>query len=189
VYAADGTYFRGMPVVQCALSGTQRALQVQGLAAPLFASGSRPWIYNVFRFRATPTTDGFNAVSDFGVAGAADFMYTRWRRFNSGANQQIGLQQSGGSDLALKDPGDLLPHRVKVWLDGTNANGELDGTLFQTPNAGSLSSAVTAIGAGCAASAAVHVADVSLAKILACSAQPSAAQIAAVDNLVKSIWF
>lgn len=186
-YAADGTHFLGKPVVQTAVSGST-GLRIANTGSTFLATGLRPWTFSVTRLRALGAVDNTQyTMLDFGVNATSDRHLIQHFR-NVGATVRNLRATLSGATATGPDPFDTSPHTVQAWLDGANANLTVDTTNYQTASVQTLGANCTAIGVGCAASAAVQFSDFSHALHLVCSAKPSAGQIAAIKALSFRDW-
>lgn len=175
VYAADGTKFGGKPVVQCALTGSL-LLRASGVTA-YAASGTKPWLFCVFRWRNVPSTVG--SLYDLGVNAAADSMIIR--------STAGGVLRAEGSAVGtITGPNiDTNRHSAQVWVDAVNSNLSIDNAAPITLNIGGLALPVTttALGIGSSASGAGQPCDVSIALWMLAAVYPGAAAATAIDNI------
>lgn len=173
-YTTDGTAFGGKSVVQA--NATGKGLAASGIAT-LLATGTRPWGFVRGRHRAAGAN---NTLVDFGVLGVSDDMDVR--------------QNSGGTALEVFFNGPTVAGPALVtavqsqesFLDGSNANLVVDGTVYQTASAASLGHNITAIGIGRAASGSYHYGSTSIAIIYVRSAHPGAAIVKAFYALAAA---
>lgn len=175
-YAVDGSVFGAKPVVQTSLASLTY-LRVNGLTPALFASGTKPWVYSVARFRvANPGL--FSHL--YSASGGSDHNYIR---ISNGNNVQGG-SSSGG--LVTDGAADTVRHGFQTFLDGTKINLVIDGTVTQAAVAGSTTADATRFSVGCAGADGIFVSTASIALIVCCTAKPNAAQIAAISALASA---
>lgn len=178
VYAADGSVFGGKSVVQCAVTGS--LCLSTGTIAQLIASGTRPCVVSVHRYRATA---GVNPVAfDFYKAGIAD-VFTSYK--TGGAAFGCSINAFGGSQVSGAAI-DTARHCESLWPDGTNLVLDLAGSQATAAFSGSLTNNITGVGVGCIGNASSNFSDTSHALLILLSAYPGAAALAAVQALAAS---
>jgi hypothetical protein len=177
VVATDGAFFNGRVVAQAARTGAKT--WANRTLPTVVASGTRPWLYGVWRLRATGVIQMM-----FGFGAATHDYQSVYAETTPRVTGYI-------NDGALGIPGplaDLAVHRHKLWLDGTNGNLTVDNTNFPVATAATIGGAVTAIALGAAAGSDINQCDVSIAFFLVCSAQPTAPEIAALDAWAQAYF-
>lgn len=179
--AADGANFNGRVVAQAAQAGA-KIWRTTGLPTVL-ASGTRPWSFAVGRFRSTAAS--VTAVSYGRPAGSHDMSL----QHTTGAPNRFNCFFLGGANPnTAPTPSDTNGHRFKGWMDGTNANLNVDDNNYALATAATLGGNVTALAVGANAADASAPGDVSIAFWLLCTAKPTATEEALIDAWAKSYW-
>lgn len=184
VYGADGSNFRGRPVVQCSLTASLRAI---GLST-ILATGTRPYTFSIYRYSVAPATDNSFQLLNYGVAASFDYGSIRWIRSGAGTVNTFGSPASQWPALIATSAPDVLTHTVESWADGTNYNIQLDSTLVSVASALALTANITAIGVGILASGTSQRSNSNHAFHLLCSAKPTAAEIFALKTWARNYW-
>lgn len=180
VFAADGSTFGGVPVLQARKDSPDMAMKIDSIGgAPLSASGSRPWVLARYRYRTVPGGGQDTAIVSGGVSGVSNNMNLTARGAASQLRGSINDAVSGAHALEASIT-DTAVHTLDLWADGTNLNMMRDATLTSVANTAAIAADVTALSIGKLASGGFWYGDVSVALVLWCSAYPGATVAAAV---------
>lgn len=182
--APDPGFFNGRSVYQSTIIGARCWLGTSLATGVL--SGARPWVFVVGRSRTVPSVT-LQTLVDFGRAGSSDM------RLQLSAANARGANSSSGHIQATNGVGDGLVHRYKMWTDESGGGGgtsyfAVDDAMVSGTTTGPLSGTITTIGLGSGAVVVQNVADASIAFVLACSADPTAAEEAALDAWAQAYW-
>lgn len=130
--------------------------------------------------RLRGSVGGYFAISDVGQSAGDGHM-----RVITQTNIFRGYM--GG--LSLDGPvTNNVPHKFKIWKDGTNANLQVDGAVTSVAHTGSLAANCNGVGLGAAGNVAAIPGDMSIAFYLLCSSKPTAAEQAALDAWALAYW-
>jgi hypothetical protein len=182
-YSADGTNFKGLPVIQTTLgAGVATGLSSTGT---FVTTGTRPWTFSVARFRTVPSVDQSYSIIGIGRAALSDNHYVHgWRTSSGATNNIIGYTNSSGAGGTVIGPLiDTDVHSFHYSNDGVNNVLTVDSTVYTTAFTAAVSANLTIIGVGRAASGTYHASNTSHALHILCSSSPNAEQIAALKNL------
>jgi hypothetical protein len=183
VYAADGGAFTGRSVVQTASAGSL-CLITANLSPPLFATGTRPWLWCVCRLRTISggANNTYIEIVDNPVTRAQPVLFS----LNGNVTAQDGATNATAASYA--DTG------VHAYVTGYSAAGAIqlisDTAVLATAGSG-LSIQNASGGAKLSVGGAFNwtsASNLSIATVLALSAAPSAAQQAAMLALDKADW-
>lgn len=168
----DPGFFAGRSVYQAAAALNNKWWS-SSLAAFL-ATGMRPWIYVVGRWRVTGT----------GVVDTLCGLGTSTRNIMSVQhNLSNGRQVANfGQGTVLNGTPDTAVHRMKAWTLTNTLYFEVDGVQTNGSGATALTEDVTIAALGCMGSGGNASCDCDVAFYLVCSARPTAAEEAALDG-------
>lgn len=181
-YAADGSYFNGLPVVQAAATGSL-SLVVAALATPLAAAGTTPWIWICCRLRTigagtlATIIEGTNNPATV----AQPLLYTLSGNINANHN----------ATTATVAYSDTTPHSLACAYSSSGAIQAIkDTTVIATAGAGLsiTSTGISDLGIGGTAPNGTNASDTSFVKVAVISGPPSPAQQAALLGLDKDTW-
>jgi hypothetical protein len=175
--ATDGAFFNARAVMQSTTVGGK--FFGNGSAFILYPPISRPYLYVIGRYRTVPVADVYM------LETGSHFSVTR---FTSGCNAagtnrgtfEVAITTNGAADTAV--------HRFEAWMDGTNRNYRVDGSIASNADAGSINDNGNAIGIGGSATLGGSVSDSSVAFALVCSAKPTDPEITALNAWATAYW-
>lgn len=175
---ADGSHFNGRPVVQCNVAD-QRWMYTGPLGSPLWAAGSRPWVFTVMRVRTNLGAGQYRIWQTGGDGGGGSFDMAF---VGNGGDSvaQFGQNNIGGVGVFATVA--RVPHLFSGGYDGATTKYALD---VDGVNQG-VSSGVTVTAAQCNMIALgcyygpAQFNDVSVAMLWFLSARPNALEEAAI---------
>jgi hypothetical protein len=162
VFAADGQNFRGRPVAKLASGAYYRGTGLTQVAA----SASRPHVIAVLRDTLANYANGF--YYDLGVTGVSDDM-----KLTCTGTAIVAQNGTVAGPLVA----DTLAHRMEFLYDASASTLVIDSTTY-TGSSGSVAHAITTVGIGVAASAAVQTGSVNVAGLFVFSQALTASQLA-----------
>ena len=180
VYAADGSNFRGLPVVQCNIAN-QRCLRNNAIGFTFLASGSRPYIRVVGRMRNVPDGSTQNTIAGSGRFAVGDDLRL-WS--NSSGSANLTYQQGNSAAYVASVPG---VHAFEGLDDGTLKRLFIDGVEVATGTSNTLGSNTTGVWVGTDASGS-HFFDFSVARVAYGSEAPTAAERNTMMAIDRSDW-
>lgn len=171
-YAADGANFLSRSVVQCAITGSKSLASASLTAGVLPAISTRPYWVGVVRMRS---------------GGSARTLFSC---VNSGNTTRVWAV-NGNSSFLVQNPSSATSvspgvlgttvHFVEIWLDGTNANVRVDGTLTSVAFTGSMLDNMIKIFVG-SLTGNTSVGDASWAALMCFTALPTSGYIASLRS-------
>jgi hypothetical protein len=176
VVSSDPGFFHGRTVAQSAITGG-KGWRNAALGTVL-ASATRPWCYAVGRARTASGTQVY-----VGQAGANDD-YTF-----QGSGGPLYVINYNNAGKVLSGPAvDTAVHRVAWWLDGTNANISVDGSVTSSAYVNALAENITKIAVGCAGNSAAVFSDFSAVLLILCSAKPTTLEETVLDAWAREYY-
>jgi hypothetical protein len=184
-YAADGSNFRGRPVVQCEIAVNRGML---GTFAPFTSAGSRPWAFLVWRERTLQTVNPEYFVS-FGAGGFGQGFFPAW---HPGGGNNWAFTSNNNDPVAIFNPHNTNQHRTEVGYDPGNADKfyySMDGAARIFAAASTVvANACTTLAVGRRHDADSARADSSHAFIVIASSKPTDLEIATLNSDAQAIW-
>lgn len=179
VARGGASYFNNRLVARCYASGA--GWGATGMAE-LAAIATMPWSFVVYRLRTVPGDNVQHSIYD-GGSGPSDGPYIIARGTTTELLQVVeGATVTGAA-------ADTAVHTIATWLDGTNINLSVDGTVTSAARAGSLANAVDTFAIGCRMFfGPTWFADVDVAFALFCSSKPSVFEVAALRAWASTWW-
>lgn len=173
IYAADGSNFRGRPVVHSSQSAA-RGMRVAGLSVPILSTGEAGCLISFSRWKANANGA---ALFGTGVNAVSDNM-----RVGDNATNHIATMPGGAITGPAFGTGQ---HVWKLSSDGATTSAlTIDGTDYTVAAGAGLGANQTAIAIGCNGSGANAFSDAAHACLIVLRGSPSANQWAATRTLL-----